>query len=251
MSQFPTLLRHWRKQRRLSQLDLALDANVSARHLSFLETGRAQPSPGMILQLSDALDLPLDARNALFVATGYAPRYPSRPLTDDAMAPVLSAVRRMLDTHAPYPGLAMDRLWTIQMMNPAARMLFAPLGMQEGASLLDLFRNPLMPQIVENWPQVAHHSATRLRAESLAAGGISDLEDAARALFELAERDSAPSDGPVIPVTYRLNDLRLSLFGTIAQFSTIADSTLDDLKIELFFPADEASAATLEALANA
>ena len=249
MTPFPDLLRHWRKLRRLSQLDLALDAQVSARHISFLETGRARPSPGMIARLGEVLSLPLEARNELLVSTGFAPRYSARPLSDEAMQPVIQAVRHMLDRHAPYPGLALDRLWTVQMMNQPAHRLFAPFGLDSGGSLLDLICAPGMSDVVENWPEVAHHSATRLRAESRAAGGLDLLDEAARHLMKQADTHFTTPDGPVIPVIYKLGPTRLSLFGTIAQFSTVSDTTLDDLKIELFFPADADSDALLRSLA--
>lgn len=248
MSEFPTLLRQWRKTRRLSQLDLALDADVSARHISFLETGRARPSPGMIARLSEVLALPLEARNELLVATGFAPRYGSTPLSGEAMAPVVKAVRRMLDRHAPYPAMALNRLWRIEMLNEPAAQLFGQVGLGVGGDMLALLRSPAMAQMVENWPEVAYHSATRLRAESVAAGGIRELDAAAHALAQQAKQPDSADASPVIPVRYRLGDMRLSLFGTIAQFSTIADTTLDDLKIELFFPADDPSADALQAL---
>ncbi len=249
MTQFPDLLRTWRKHRRLSQLDLALEADVSARHISFLETGRARPSRDMIAHLGEVLTLPLDAINQMMVAMGFTPRFPATPLDDAAMAPVRQAVRYMLDRHAPYPGLALDRLWTIRMLNAPARKLFAPFGLAEGSSLLDMTTSDLMPQIIENWAEVAHHSAIRLRAESLAAGGLPALDAAAAKLSQDAGPVS-PTPAPTIPTIYRFGDQRLSLFGTIAQFSTIADETLDDFKIELFFPADQATEAALHLLAS-
>ncbi len=249
MTAFPDLLRTWRKHRRLSQLDLALEADVSARHISFLETGRARPSRDMIAHLGEVLTLPLDAVNQMMIAMGFTPRFPSTPLDDAAMAPVREAVRWMLDRHAPYPGIALDRLWTIKMLNAPAARLFAPLGVAEGGSLLDLTTSDLMPQIIENWPVVAHHSAMRLRAESAAAGGLPALDAAAAKLSQDAGQDM-PNPGPTIPTIYRMGDQRLSLFGTIAQFSTVADETLEDFKIELFFPADSATEAALQQMAE-
>ncbi len=242
------MLKEWRKRRRLSQLDLAMEAEVSARHISFLETGRARPSPEMILHLSDVMDVPLDARNQMMKAVGFAPRYAATPLDAAAMAPIHDAVNWTLERHAPYPGMALDRVWRIVQMNGPAAVLFGPLGLREGDSLLDLVSNPMMADLVKNWPEVAYYTAQRLRAESAKAGGIAELDAAVAILAAqgVAPRDAG--DAPTIPTVYRLGDQRLALFGTIAQFSTIADETLEDLKVELFFPADADSAALLTQL---
>jgi len=242
MTHYSDLLKQWRKQRRMSQLDLAVEAEVSARHISFLETGRSRPSHDMIVHLSEVLNVPMDARNQMMRATGFVPLYAATPLDDAAMAPIREAVSWTLDRHAPYPGLVLDRRWKIIQMNAPAAKLFAPLGLNEGGSLLDLVTNPMMPDIVENWPEVAHHTMLRLRAESAAAGGVPELETAIRSLSKHAQvMDEVPT-GPAIPTVYRFGDQRLSLFGTIAQFSSVNDETLDDLKLELFFPTDRESA---------
>lgn len=241
MSHYPDLLKQWRKQRRMSQLDLAMEADVSARHISFLETGRSRPSPDMIVHLSEVLGVPMDARNQMMRATGLLPRYAATPLDDAAMAPIRKAVSWTLDRHAPYPGLALDRLWKVIQLNAPAAKLFAPLGVSEGESLLDLVTNPMMPDLVENWPEVAHQTMVRLRAESAAAGGIPELETAIKSLSEHAQMPDDAATGPTIPTVYRFGDQRLSLFGTIAQFSSVNDETLDDLRLELFFPADRES----------
>ena len=247
MTDFATQLRDWRKTRRLSQLDLALTANVSARHISFLETGRARPSREMIGQLGRVLDLPLQTINRLLLAAGYAPRYARTPLDDADMAPIAAAVAWTLDQHAPYPGLALDRDWRIQRMNAPARHLFAAMGLAEGDSLLDLVTSPIMPEVVENWPVVAHASATRLRAESAAAGGLPSLDAAADKLQQVPAPDTIAT-GPAIPTIYRFGDTRLSLLGMISAFSSVNDETLDDLRLELFFPADTATETFLRSL---
>ena len=226
----------------MSQLDLAVEANVSARHISFLETGRSRPSPEMIVHLSEVLDVPMDARNRMMHATGFVSRYAATPLDDKAMTPILEAVSWTLERHAPYPGLVLDRLWQIVKLNAPAAKLFAPLGLAEGKSLLDLVTNPMMPNLIENWPEVAHHTMLRLRAESAAAGGIPELEATIQHLSGHSQITNDIPLGPAIPTIYRFGDQRLSLFGTIAHFSTINDETLDDLRIELFFPADQESA---------
>ncbi|MEM8655744.1 MAG: helix-turn-helix transcriptional regulator [Pseudomonadota bacterium] len=237
MTDFSGTLRTWRKARRFSQLDLAGEADVSARHISFLESGRAQPSRDMIARLSDALTLPLDARNQMLTHAGFAARYPSRAWDTADMAPIRAAVDHMLTTHAPYPALAVDRIWTILDMNGPAAALFRGLGVAPGGSMLDLMMSDALPSMIENWPDVAHHACQRLRTESAAQGGVPALDRVADHLGAVAGRRHAPT-GPVIPTILRLGDMRLSIFVTIAQFGTPEDVALDDLKVELYFPAD-------------
>ncbi len=248
MTEFPKLLRDWRKYRRFSQLDLALSAEISSRHLSFLETARSRPSREMIARLSDVLQVPLDGQNQMLIAAGFAPQYAATPLTDQAMQTVADAVGWTLDRHAPYPAIALDRLWTIKGMNNPAKHLFGMLDIHNGASLLDFVTSPTMAEVIENWPVVAFHTAARLRSESIAAGGIAPLDAAAAKLMESAD-NSIDVAGPMIPTIFRVGDSKLSLFATIAQFSTANDETLTDFKIELFFPADDASKEILHAMA--
>ncbi|MCR9079923.1 MAG: helix-turn-helix transcriptional regulator [Hyphomonadaceae bacterium] len=250
MTQFADALKSWRKARRYSQLELAHEAEVSSRHLSFLETGRANPSREMIQRLGDALDLPLAIRNQLLAQAGFAARYPQRDWSSDEMAPIREAVEYTLRQHAPYPALAVDRHWTILQMNMPAKKLLGLIGARVGISLLDLMLEESVQAMIENWPEVAHHTAQRLRVESASRGGDRRLDAAIEALSLVRAPDAAPVD-PVIPTIYRAGDLRLSLFTTIAQFGTPEDLALDDLKIELFFPSDAETAATLGALAQA
>lgn len=240
MDQFPETLKTWRKARRFSQLDLAVEADVSSRHISFLETGRAKPSRDMIARLSDALDLPLASRNQMLTHAGFAVCYHQRKWDDEAMAPIRAAVDHMLKQHAPFPAIAVDRLWTIFKMNDPAKRLFGMLYVSEGSSMLDLLTSDLLPSFVENWPEVAHHAIQRLRTESAAQGGVDDFDRTADYLSTVAHHPEIPTS-PVVPTIYKAGDLRLSLFSTIAQFGTALDLTLDDLKFELFFPADDES----------
>ncbi|MEX0311081.1 MAG: helix-turn-helix domain-containing protein [Tateyamaria sp.] len=249
MTEFANTLRTWRKARRFSQLDLAGEADVSARHISFLESGRARPSRDMIGRLSDALMLPLDARNIMLTHAGFAARYPARAWDADDMAPIRAAVDHMLAAHGPYPALALNGVWTVLRMNPSALVLFGALGVQPGDSLLDLMMSDTPPQVIENWPDVAHHAAQRLRTESAAQGGIAALDRAADHLAAV-DAPQEPTAGPVIPITFNTGTMRLSLMATIAQFGTPHDVTVDDLKVELYFPTDEASAGVLKALAK-
>jgi hypothetical protein len=203
----------------------------------------------MVARLGEVLLMPLEARNQMLTAAGYAPRYTAAPLSDAAMAPVMDAVRWMLDRHAPYPALAFDRLWTVTLMNAPAARFFGMLGVREGDSLLDLITDPRLPDMIENWPEVARHSAARLRTESAAAGGIAELDRAAEYLAQAAD-PQASSPGPMIPTVFRTGDARLALFSTIAQFGTPTDVTLDDVRIELFFPTDSATETALRGLAQ-
>lgn len=244
MTEFPSSLKSWRQARRYSQLDLALEAEVSARHISFLETGRARPSREMIGRLGEALRLPLDARNQLLNQAGFAARYPGRQWDSDEMAPIREAVEYMLRNHAPYPAIALDRLWTIIRMNHPAQLLFGQFGIGEGGSLLDLMISDTPASVIENWPVVAHHTAARLRIESMAQGGLTRLDEVAEKLSRVAGPVEM-SPVPVVPVILNTGSLRLSMFSTIAQFGTPEDVTLEDFKIELYFPADPQSADVL------
>lgn len=241
MNDFSTTLKTWRAARRYSQLELAIQAEISARHLSFLETGRARPSREMVVRLGEALELPLDARNEMLTYAGFAVRYDARDWNDEAMAPIRRAVSRQLGRHMPYPGLAVDRLWTIRQANPAALALFAPFDVSVGGSLLDLMMSDILPQVVENWPEVAHQAALRLRTESAAQGGIQEFTEAIRYLTTAAGKYAA-APSPVVPTVLRMGEQRLSMFATISQFGTPQDLFLDDLKIELYYPIDEATA---------
>lgn len=234
----------------MSQLDLATEADVSARHISFLETGRSRPSPDMILHLSDVMDIPVDARNQMMRAEGFAARFAATPIDDVAMAPIRRAVEWTLKQHEPYPGMVLDRVWTVVRLNKPAEMLFAPLGIKAGQSLLSLVTAPVMAELVENWPEVAHHTMLRLRSESANAGGLPELDAAAQALAPHAKTQRDRFVGPTVPAIYRFGNQRVSMFGTIAQFSTVTDVTLEDLKIELFFPSDENSDAFLRSLSS-
>lgn len=249
MNQFPETLKTCRAARRLSQLDLALEADVSARHISFLETGRSQPSREMIGRLGEALQLPLATRNLMLVNAGFAPQYRKRDWDAAEMSPIRTALEHTLTNHHPFPAIAVDRLWNIVRANDMALRLFGLLGISEGSSLLDLVLSDVIPQLIENWPEVAHHSAQRLRMESANQGGIEELERAAETLSKVC-KNPVQSQSPVIPTVYRFGDQRLALFSTIAQFGTPVDLALDDLKIELFFPADESTGHALVEIAK-
>ncbi len=242
---FGTLLKDWRTQRRISQLDLGLAANVSARHISFLETGRSRPSRSMVLQLSESLQVPRVDRNRMLDAAGFAPAYRSLDIDSQAMAPIREAVAWTLDRHIPFPGIALDKYWNLVQANAPANKLLALFGIGVGDSLLDIFGSPeALKGVFENWLEVARFMVIRLRTESAHLGGDEVLDQAAERLAAAAAWDRA--EGPmvmpsVVPARLVINGARLSLFSTIAQFGSAEDIALADLKIELMFPADDAT----------
>ncbi|MDP3196550.1 helix-turn-helix domain-containing protein [Tabrizicola sp.] len=252
MHDFPTALRHWRRTRRLSQLDLASEAEVSPRHLAFLETGRSRPSRGMVLRLAGVMALPRGDQNGLLAAAGFAPQFPVLPLEAEEMAQVRAAMVWMIDRHAPYPALILDRLWRIVALNPPAERLFGPAGFAKGASLLDALADPaVFAGLIENWVEVGHHTALRLKAESARAGGIAALDRAVAALLAypaIAAHQPRATGRAILPTVYRMGDHRLALVSTYAQFGAAEEVALSDMKIELMFPADPETRAALEGL---
>lgn len=246
---FGRQMKEWRQVRRMSQLDLSLAADVSARHVSFIETGRAKPSREMVLRLADAMDMPLRDRNDLLTSAGYAAQYQSRALGDAAMAPMTRAIEHMLSSHAPYPAVIFDRLWTLVHANTPAMQLFGSLTPidpnqppQPPNGMRMIFAPGPMRDMIVNWDEVAYATLTRLRREVAQAGDDAEL----RALYDEARSHAgdmalpqAPSDAPVLPVRLRVGDHILSTFSTIASFGTAQDIALTDLSIEHMFPADD------------
>jgi transcriptional regulator with XRE-family HTH domain len=247
---FAATLKHWRQRRRMSQLDLACVADVSARHIAFLETGRSKPSRTMVVQLSEALDIPRAARNELLTAAGFAPLYRRRNIADADMLHVRAALDWMLERHAPYPAFAIDRHWNLMALNEPARMLFKPFGFGAADSLIDaLTGNMAFRNALENWPTVAHYMIKRLRTESVYLGGDEILDRGVRSLSaglahatELDDEQLLPA---VVPARFRLGGGLLSFFSTITQFGTAEDMALTDLRIEFFFPTDAETKAAL------
>ena len=214
---------------------------MSSKHLSFLETGRAKPSRDMVDRLSEALRLPLNARNQMLCFAGFAARYVPRDWDDAAMEPVRRAVAWQLERHLPFPGLAVDRLWVIRQANRAATRLFGAFGVGPGDSLLELMQSSVLPEVIENWPEVAHQALVRLRTETAVYGPHPAVAKAQSYLSGFA-RSQRPGATPVIPTIVRYEGARLSMFATLSHFSTPDDLLLDDLKVELYFPMDEATA---------
>jgi transcriptional regulator with XRE-family HTH domain len=242
---FAESLKRWRSRRNLSQLDLALDADVSARHIAFLETGRAKPSREMVLRLSERLQLPLRARNDLLEQAGFASAFPEAHLDSRTLEPVRSVMAHMLARHAPYPAMICDRHWGVVEANASAQALLAPLA--GGETAINIVRliigNPVAREIILNWTDVAQDLASRLRLELKRSGGDPTLQ----ALLTAAEielrgvetrLDSPERAGPFIPVRIRSPHGILSLVSVLAEFGTPRDITVGDLRIELFFPCD-------------
>ena len=242
---FGVMLKNWRGQRRLSQLELGLAANVSARHISFLETGRARPSRTMVLALSETLEVPRTKRNALLNAAGFAQAYSARSLDAEEMTYVRAAMDWTLERHAPFPALAFDRHWHIVRANPVAAAMLDPMGLHQGDSLLDaLLSDGPFIEALDNRDEVTRHLITRLKTEIAHLGGDDVLERAAAALSATLPDDGEPTPDAlpaVIPARYRMDGVVLSLFSTISQFGSTEDITLADLKIEMMFPADAAT----------
>jgi transcriptional regulator with XRE-family HTH domain len=252
-------LREWRQRRRLSQLDLALEAEISTKHLSFLETGRAQPSREMVLKLAEQLEVPLRERNVLLVSAVYAPVFPQRGLEDPALKQARKAVDLVLKGHEPYPAIAVDRHWTLVAHNAAVPPLLAnadPALLQPPVNVLRLSLHPkgLAPQI-ENLGEWRAHLLMRLRQQIdvTADGELTRLMDELAAYPAPGGARSPRATlndeyaGVVVPLRYRTQAGTLSLFSTTTIFGTPVDVTLAELAIESFFPADAATAELLRA----
>jgi transcriptional regulator with XRE-family HTH domain len=256
------LLRGWRQRRRLSQLDLALEADVSTRHVSFLETGRAQPSREMLLRLAERLEIPLRDRNTLLVAAGYAPVYPERSLDDPALRAAREAVDLVLAGHEPYPAIAVDRHWTLVAANRAVVSLIAGVGqelLQPPVNVLRLSLHPagLAPRIA-NFAQWRSHILERLRRQvELSADPVlvALLDELGSYPGGDTTNGSEPArdedvSGVVLPLRLRTDWGLLAFFGTTTIFGTPVDVTLAELAIEAFFPADPQTAGILRSIAE-
>lgn len=249
MAAFGAALKEWRQIRRMSQMDLAMAAGVSPRHVSFLETGRSRPSRGMVLRLCEELQVPGAGRNHLLTAAGMAPAYAQRTKGDDELKPLREAVRYMLERHAPYPALALDRHWRLEAVNGPAGLLLGAVGLKLGDSMLEaLTANQAVRQSLENLAEVEQHMLSRLRTELAHFGRDPVLEAAMQALQARAGEPGGMLPA-VIPARYRMQGQVLSFFSTIAQFGTTGDLAMSELKVELMFPADEETRQVLVAMA--
>ncbi|RYX88984.1 MAG: XRE family transcriptional regulator [Comamonadaceae bacterium] len=250
-------LRHWRQRRRLSQLDLAQEADISTRHLSFVETGRASPSREMVLRLSERLNIPLRERNALLVAAGFAPMYRERALDDPALAAARRAVELVLKGHEPAPALAVDRHWNLVAANAAVPHLLAGAGAALLAPPVNVLRLSLHPEglapRIANLTQWRAHIFERLR-QQIGATGDAVLAALLDELMAYPVTDGAEDlrlDGELLgvamPFRFRTDTGVLNFISTTTVFGTPVDVTLQELAVESFFPADEFTAQALRA----
>ena len=263
---FGAALRSWRQSRKCSQLELSLAAGVSQRHVSWLETGRSQPSRQMVVTLAGALNVPLRDRNTLLASAGFASVYEQTNLDAPHMASVASALEHMLDHHAPYPAFVADRHWNLQRLNAPMQKLLSLVGDIDAMfarvgddGQRNLARATLHPQglrpMIENWSQAAPMMLHRLRREAMGSGSPGDLERLAE-LEQLADLPDRIGQAltepllPTLPLVLSLGPARLSLFSVISTFGTPLDVTADELRIESFFPADAPTDAALRALAH-
>ena len=255
---FGDQLRDWRQRRHLSQLDLAAEVNISTRHLSFVETGRSQPSRAMVLRLAERLNIPFRERNALLTAAGFAPMYSTRPLSDPALGAARAAVDLILAGHEPYPALLLDRHWTIlatnrsvapflqgldeSLLTPpvnALRLTLHPRGMAPRIENLAQWRAHLLARVARDFEITADPILAELLKELRAYGGDGASEDHP----ELQVPDV------VVPLKLRTEAGLLSFFSTTTVFGTAVEVTLSELVLEAFYPADEQSAEILRKMA--
>jgi len=255
-------LREWRQRRRLSQLELACEADISTRHLSFLETGRAQPSREMVLHLAERLDVPLRERNAILVAAGYAPVFPDRSLDDPALAAAREAIRLVLQGHEPSPAIAVDRHWVLVAANRAVAPLIAGADPALLAPPMNVLRLSLHPQgmapRILNFSQWRGHILDRLRRQVSASADpvlndlLSELETY-MAPGPIDAPDEAVGHGDpagfVVPLRLRVGDQVLTFISTTTVFGTPIDVSLEQLAVESFFPADTVTAEALRRMA--
>ena len=241
------LMRDWRKRRRMSQLDLSLEAEVSARHLSFIESGRSSASRELLQRLGERLAMPLRERNRLLIAGGFAPVHSSLMLDDPELKPAREAIHAVLEAHAPYPALAVDRLWTLVLANGPAQRLLANLPIRLTAAPVNVLHATLDPDglapRIANLPEWRHHILSRLRADFVATADaeLARLHDELAAIPLPASRTaSSPLARAAIPLMLREpSGQLLSLLSTTMVFGTANDVTLAELTLECFFPADQ------------
>ena len=248
------LLRTWRRRRSLSQLELALEADVSSRHVSFLETGRARPSREMVLRLAEHLEIPLRERNGLLLAAGYAPQYVERSLDEPEMAPIHQALDRFLRAHEPYPAVILDRHYNIVSANDATSVLTAGVAPELVAPPANALRATLHPDgmapRILNLPEWSGHLLHRLRRQAALTGD----PELAQLYHELSSypgvtleppHDERAGDEIVLPLRVNAGERELAFFSTVSTFGTAVEITLAELMIEAFYPANAATAAHL------
>lgn len=257
---FGDYLREWRQRRRMSQMDLALEAEISTRHLSFLETGRSQPSRDMVQLLSEKLDMPLRERNVMLASAGFAPVYSERSLDDPALQSMRAAIDLVLKGHDPYPALAVDRHWSLVAANEALFSLVQgvdPALLKPPVNVLRLSVHPAgLARRIVNFSEWRDHLIARLHQQVNVTGdaGLAALIEELRAypIPDAARRSMEPRAdhaGIVVPLRLMTEEGMLTFFSTTTIFGTPVDVTLSELAIEAFFPADAETAAALQRMA--
>jgi transcriptional regulator with XRE-family HTH domain len=260
---FPALLRHWRGCRGMSQLDLAVAADVSSRHVSFLETARAQPSREMVLRIGATLNIPLRDQNTMLRAAGFADEF-AEPAFDGGIAPgVAQAIERMLSAHEPYPMTVLDRRYDVLRVNRGGALLLARFVAEP--SLLParpnafavLFDPRLARPFVVDWERVAHAFVARLHRQALARPGEAELGALLRSLFEYPgvpeswrQPDFSTPSEPVLTLRLRRDDLDLAFLTTLTVFNAPQNVTLEEIAIESYFPLDDETARVCELVAT-
>lgn len=242
------MLRHWRKVRRLSQMDLAEAANVSTRHLSFVETGRSYPSQDLILRLSAAMQLPLRHTNAFLIAAGYAPQFQHWSLDDDPSGMVKAALEHILAQHEPYPAVVVNRVYDVVMVNQGFQRLLNWLmdGVCPAYSNIYWLVFETLSRYFVNWPAIRRNLLKRLYEESVYFQdiGLAELYDACASVESPREQVQSPEmhdDLPVLTFSLRKAKRELCFFSTYTSFGTAIDVTTQELRIESLFPADPAT----------
>jgi len=288
MTSFGDGIRRWRERRRISQMQLSSEADISQRHLSFLENDRSKPSRAMVLKLCSALQVPRHERNTLLTAAGYAPAFGARSLDADEMKIYRKAVRRLLDGHDPYPGWALDEHWRVFDCNRAGQAILASIGVGRGDDLIAaIFADPTLGGVLVNWEEAIPHLHARLKTETRRRKKIDALESAATLIGWRPDggdetekggtgKDSTRKDGagglgrngnaapdkdaeededgvlpPVLLTRLRVAGRTASFFSLQSVFNTAEDITLENMRIELFFPADTQTETLMENLAGA
>jgi transcriptional regulator with XRE-family HTH domain len=245
------LLKDWRRRRHMSQLDLALEADVSARHLSFVETGRSRPSAEMVMHLAEKLDVPLRDRNQLLLAAGYAPAYGQRPLDDPELGPVRDALQRVLDGHEPFPAVVVDRHWGMVAANSAIGLLTAGVAEHLLEPPVNVLRLGLHPEGLA--PRIANLAEWRAHLlDRLGRQAVGSQDPALATLYdELAAYPGGAQPAPppdlaageiAVPLRLRHEHGEAAFISTVTTFGTAVDVTVSELSIESFFPADAATA---------
>jgi transcriptional regulator with XRE-family HTH domain len=260
-SAFGQLLNEWRGRRGFSQLGLALAAGTTQRHLSFIESGRTAPSRDMILRIAETMDIPLRQQNALLLAAGYAPVWGERDLAAPDLAMVNTALDYILTQHEPYPAFVVDRRWNLLRTNRGAvkltEFLTGPSPAEPAAEpanlAIALMSGEGLRPFIANWEEVAHYFLRDVQADAQADGAPETLALLNRllALPDVAALSESPphaqTQAPVLPIQFRRGDTSLSVFTTIATLGTARDVTLQEVRIECFFPMDETTARLLRA----